>query len=125
MKNAHQRFGKLVYRRRTEKTATNLRVFLEAFVGEDRGKGHSNGLGGCRLVAERCRRALVIVLNSSDGRWPQAFAIAEHSRTAERHKSAPPRDRDDLADITSPILPRMRQVAVPTAAICTHLSHMS
>src|SRR5664279_1064909 len=40
MKNAHERFGKLVYRRRTEKTATNLGVFLDAFVGEDRGKAH-------------------------------------------------------------------------------------
>ena len=40
MKNAHERFGKLVYQRRTEKTATNLRVFLDAFVGEDRGKAH-------------------------------------------------------------------------------------
>ena len=40
MKNAHERFGKLVYRRCTEKTATNLRVFLDAFVGEDRGKAH-------------------------------------------------------------------------------------
>jgi hypothetical protein len=40
MKNAHERFGKLVYRRRTEKIATNLRVFLDAFVGEDRGKAH-------------------------------------------------------------------------------------
>jgi len=40
MKNAHERFGKLVYRRRTEKTATNLRVFLDAFVGDDRGKAH-------------------------------------------------------------------------------------
>ena len=41
MKNAHERFGKLVYRRRTEKTArANLRVFLDAFVGEDRGKAH-------------------------------------------------------------------------------------
>src|SRR3974377_241751 len=40
MKNAHERFGKLVYRRLTEKTATNLRVFLDAFVGEDRGKAH-------------------------------------------------------------------------------------
>ena len=40
MKNAHERFGKLVYRRRTEKTATNLRVFLDAFVGEDRGKAY-------------------------------------------------------------------------------------
>ena len=40
MKNAHERFGKLVYRRRSEKTATNLRVFLDAFVGEDRGKAH-------------------------------------------------------------------------------------
>src|SRR5271167_1730460 len=40
MKNAHERFGKLVYRRRTEKTATNLRVFLDAFVAEERGKAH-------------------------------------------------------------------------------------
>jgi len=40
MKNAHERFGTLVYRRHTEKTATNLRVFLDAFVGEERGKAH-------------------------------------------------------------------------------------
>jgi len=40
MRNAHERFGTLVYRRRTEKTATNLRVFLDAFVGEERGKAH-------------------------------------------------------------------------------------
>ena len=40
MKNAHERFGKLVYRRRTEKTATNLRVLLDGFVGEERGKAH-------------------------------------------------------------------------------------
>src|SRR3974390_368417 len=40
MKNAHERFGKLVFRRHTEKTATNLRVFLDAFVGEDQGKAH-------------------------------------------------------------------------------------
>ena len=40
MKNAHERFGKLVYRRRTEKTATNIRVLLDAFVGEERGKAH-------------------------------------------------------------------------------------
>jgi hypothetical protein len=40
MKNAHERFGKLVYRRRTEKTATNVRVLLDAFVGEERGKAH-------------------------------------------------------------------------------------
>ena len=32
MKNAHERFGKLAYQRRTEKTATNIRVFLDAFV---------------------------------------------------------------------------------------------
>jgi hypothetical protein len=38
MKNAHERFGKLMYRRQTEKTSTNLRVFLDAFVGEDGGK---------------------------------------------------------------------------------------
>ena len=30
----------LGYRRRTEKTATNIRVFLDAFVGEDGGKAH-------------------------------------------------------------------------------------
>ena len=40
MRNAHERFGRLVYRRHTEKTATNLRVFLDAFVGEERGKAH-------------------------------------------------------------------------------------
>ena len=44
MKNAHARVGKLPYRRQTEKTATNLRVFLGAFlgalVGEGRGKAH-------------------------------------------------------------------------------------
>ena len=40
MKNAHERFGKLVYRRRTEKTATNVRVLLDAFVGEEHGKAH-------------------------------------------------------------------------------------
>jgi hypothetical protein len=40
MKNAHERFGKLVYRCRTEKTATNIRAFLDAFVGEERGKAH-------------------------------------------------------------------------------------
>lgn len=40
MKNAHERFGKLVYVRRTEKMATNIRVLLDAFVGEERGKAH-------------------------------------------------------------------------------------
>ena len=40
MKNAHERFGRLLYRRQTEKTATNLRVFLDVFVGEERGKAH-------------------------------------------------------------------------------------
>ena len=40
MKNAHLRFGKLAYVRRTEKTATNIRVLLDAFVGEERGKAH-------------------------------------------------------------------------------------
>ena len=40
MKNAHERFGKLLYRRQTEKTATNPRVFLHAFVGEEQGKAH-------------------------------------------------------------------------------------
>ena len=40
MKNAHERFGTLLYRRRTEKTATNIRVSLDAFVGEEQGKAH-------------------------------------------------------------------------------------
>jgi hypothetical protein len=40
MKNAHERFGGLVYHRRSEKTATKIRVFLHAFVGEERGKAH-------------------------------------------------------------------------------------
>jgi hypothetical protein len=40
MKNAHERFGRLLYRRQTEKTATNLRVYLDAFVGEEQGKAH-------------------------------------------------------------------------------------
>jgi len=40
VKNAHERFGRLLYRRQTEKTATNLRVFLDAFVGEEQGKAH-------------------------------------------------------------------------------------
>ena len=40
MKNAHERFGKLVYVRRTEKTTTNIRLHLDAFIGEERGKAH-------------------------------------------------------------------------------------
>ena len=46
MKNAHERFGRLVYRRRTEKTATNLRVLMDAFVGEERGKAHLVSVAG-------------------------------------------------------------------------------
>ena len=40
MKNAHERFGKLVYQRRSEKTSTNIRVHLDAFVGEAERKAH-------------------------------------------------------------------------------------
>lgn len=40
MKNAHERFGRLVYVRRTEKASTNIRVHLDAYIGEDRGKAH-------------------------------------------------------------------------------------
>lgn len=40
MKNAHQRFGKLVYVRRTEKASTNIRLHLDAFIGEERGRAH-------------------------------------------------------------------------------------
>lgn len=47
MKNAHLHFGKLAYVRRTEKTATNIRVLLDAFVGEERGKAHLiSAIGG-------------------------------------------------------------------------------
>ncbi len=46
MKNAHLRFGKLVYVRRSEKTATNIRVQLDAFVGEERGKAHLVSIAG-------------------------------------------------------------------------------
>ena len=40
MKNAHERFGKVIYVRRTEKSSTNIRVHLDTFVGEERGKAH-------------------------------------------------------------------------------------
>lgn len=40
MKNAHERFGRLVYSRRSEKTTTNIRVWLDAFVGEENNKVH-------------------------------------------------------------------------------------
>ena len=40
MKNAHERFGRLVYQRRSEKTSTNIRVHLDAFVGEVERKAH-------------------------------------------------------------------------------------
>jgi hypothetical protein len=46
MKNAHERFGKLVYVRRTEKTTTNIRLHLDAFIGEERGKAHFVSLIG-------------------------------------------------------------------------------
>ncbi len=40
MKNAHERFGTLAYVRRTEKTTTNIRVFLDVFLGEAERKAH-------------------------------------------------------------------------------------
>jgi hypothetical protein len=40
VKNAHERFGRLAYVRRTEKTTTNIRVFLDVFVGEAERKAH-------------------------------------------------------------------------------------
>ena len=40
MKNAHQRFGRLVYLLRTERASTNIRVHLDAFIGEERRKAH-------------------------------------------------------------------------------------
>ena len=47
MKNAHQRFGRVSYVRRSEKTATNIRLHLDAFVGEDPGKAHLvSAIGG-------------------------------------------------------------------------------
>ena len=35
MKNAHERFGELVYVRRSEKTRTHIRVHLNAWIGEE------------------------------------------------------------------------------------------
>ena len=35
MKNAHERFGELVYIRRSEKTRTHIRVHLSAWIGEE------------------------------------------------------------------------------------------
>lgn len=35
MKNAHERFGELVYIRRSEKTRTHIRVHLAAWIGEE------------------------------------------------------------------------------------------
>ena len=35
MKNAHERFGELVYIRRSENTRTHIRVHLNAWIGED------------------------------------------------------------------------------------------
>ncbi len=35
MKNAHERFGELVYVRRSEKTQTHIRVHLSAWIGEE------------------------------------------------------------------------------------------
>lgn len=35
MKNAHERFGELVYIRRSEKTRTHIRVHLTAWIGEE------------------------------------------------------------------------------------------
>lgn len=40
MKNAHERFGRLAYQRRSEKTATHIRVYMDAFLGEERSKAH-------------------------------------------------------------------------------------
>lgn len=40
MKNAHERFGKLVYVRRTDKASTNIQLHLDVFIGEGRGKAH-------------------------------------------------------------------------------------
>lgn len=35
MKNAHERFGELLYIRRSERTRTNIRVHLNAWIGEE------------------------------------------------------------------------------------------
>ena len=46
MKNAHERFGRLVYIRRSEKTTTNIRVWLDAFVGEENKAHFVSVVGG-------------------------------------------------------------------------------
>lgn len=40
MKNAHERFGELVYVRRIDTASTNIQVPVDAFIGEGRGKAH-------------------------------------------------------------------------------------
>jgi len=63
MKNAHLRFGKLVYVRRSEKTATNIRVHLDAFVGEERGKAHLVSVAGGALAAAFANGDLFTVID--------------------------------------------------------------
>ena len=46
MKNAHARFGRLVYVRRTEKTLTNIAAYLESWVGEENRAHFVSVIGG-------------------------------------------------------------------------------
>ncbi len=71
MKNAHERFGKLVYVRRTEKTATNIRLHLDAFVGEERGKAHlASVIGGENRYSFAARLCLQNGSGRCDIWWP-------------------------------------------------------
>ena len=81
MKNAYERFGRLLYRRQTEKTATNLRVFLDAFVGEERGKAHLvSAVGGDvrdRRTGRRVREWRLIHGDGSPWQREHCFAGGE------------------------------------------------
>ncbi len=46
MKNAHERFGELVYIRRSEKTRTHIRVHLNAWIGEESKAHLASVIGG-------------------------------------------------------------------------------
>lgn len=86
MKNAHERFGELVYLRRTEKTRTHIRVHLSAWIGEDSKAHLVSVVGGDTEIA-----ALAAAFANNDpftaidpegsrgssrwGRRPRAFAV--------------------------------------------------
>ncbi len=81
MKNAHERFGKLLYRCQTEKTATNLRVFLGVFVGEERGKAHLVSVVGGDVEIGALAAAFANGDSFTRGRFP-SICSARSSRVS-------------------------------------------